>query len=928
MAYTINRYDGQQLAQVTDATIDSNTCDLKLIGRNYAGYGEAQNENFVHLLENFARDFQPDHPLRGQIWYDTKTYKLKFYDGSQFRSTARIEVSTVKPTYSNKTLGDFWFDTANFQLKAWDGADFALIGPEQSLITGQSKMRVRSVKDIDGNSHVIIEAVIDNEVVFIISPVTFELGSGDQITGFDVIHQGTTLVNTKNSTNGVTSTEHRWWGTATNADKVGGFAADSFHPKEGSTSIPLTASNLTASTSFLLPGGSGDEGKLRYSDGKFEGYTQGSWVELGTGSGPVGGQTLTFKRLTLLDPNLDEYDDPITTYNGSSAVDVTLESISAAPLWGIATTYDISDTNADRCVLGFQTFNNNPYLGLFMKNTSVLGINYLGDIFLNTIQGTGDYLAFETGTNKLIRSAGTGESGGTASLTVKKFILMDPNVDDYQEPSIVYTPSSSQNIDIKSLNAAPLWGIATDYDINNNLNINRCVLGFQKDINNEPYIAMIYKNTLIWGINSDKLIHFDNVPGTGSYLTLDANNKLTRAEGTGTSGGNASLTINKFKMMDPGINDYDPTTVVYTPSSAQSLDIKTLNAAPLWGIADRYDNGDPAASSAGFALATQGVSTSVYFNLRFKGKTVLDVNSTNGVKINALNGSTNIINVDASNILTLKDPAGTAAITINSNGIYLNSLATTGYLTIDANKKINVASGTFSVSSTSTSTYYPLMTGTTSGSITGAVDTTSVSYNGSTKLFTTPYLKSNGIKTGYYRAEVSTDTINDVSISSWGVETSNSGSTINLSNIVYIFSNDTNTGLIVAGNPTISGDHPLKDIQCRSLYYAGTLVNASDVRIKENINTLSYGLNEIMNFTPVTFNWIDKNQFGDRKNIGFIAQEIQQQVPELVSENNDGFLGVDYAKITPIIVKAIQELKNEYDAVIAELRNEIANLKK
>ena len=49
MAYTINRYNTTQLAVVEDGTIDQTT-DLKLVGKNYAGYGEIQNENFIFLL--------------------------------------------------------------------------------------------------------------------------------------------------------------------------------------------------------------------------------------------------------------------------------------------------------------------------------------------------------------------------------------------------------------------------------------------------------------------------------------------------------------------------------------------------------------------------------------------------------------------------------------------------------------------------------------------------------------------------------------------------------------------------------------------------------------------------------------------------------------------------------------------------------------
>ena len=68
MAYTINKFDTSQLAVVEDGTIDQTT-DIKLVGKNYAGYGEIQNENFVFLLENFAGANQPPKPVSGQVWF-------------------------------------------------------------------------------------------------------------------------------------------------------------------------------------------------------------------------------------------------------------------------------------------------------------------------------------------------------------------------------------------------------------------------------------------------------------------------------------------------------------------------------------------------------------------------------------------------------------------------------------------------------------------------------------------------------------------------------------------------------------------------------------------------------------------------------------------------------------------------------------------
>lgn len=216
MPYSIDRYNGTTLTVVEDGTLDS-TLDIKLIGKNYAGYGEVQNENFVHLLENFASTSAPPRPLSGQVWFDASTNKLKFYDGSKWRTTGGAEVSATTPT--GLTTGDLWFDTANDQLYAWNGLQFVLIGPEGAAGLGITQMRSRSVRDIGGTLHAIIEAIVDNETVFVISSDEFTLDNGiNPIVGFSVIKKGTTFINT--GTDGVTTSTHRVWGTASNALKT------------------------------------------------------------------------------------------------------------------------------------------------------------------------------------------------------------------------------------------------------------------------------------------------------------------------------------------------------------------------------------------------------------------------------------------------------------------------------------------------------------------------------------------------------------------------------------------------------------------------------------------------------------------------------------------------------------------------------------
>jgi hypothetical protein len=110
MPYTINKYNGSVVATVADGTIDA-TIDLKLIGKNYAGYGEVQNENFVYLLENFANTSSPTKPITGQLWYDkTSTFGLVFvrrrikFSCAAARMSASPVFTSVTPAWKSARL--------------------------------------------------------------------------------------------------------------------------------------------------------------------------------------------------------------------------------------------------------------------------------------------------------------------------------------------------------------------------------------------------------------------------------------------------------------------------------------------------------------------------------------------------------------------------------------------------------------------------------------------------------------------------------------------------------------------------------------------------------------------------------------------------------------------------------------------------------
>jgi hypothetical protein len=105
------------------------------------------------------------------------------------------------------------------------------------------------------------------------------------------------------------------------------------------------------------------------------------------------------------------------------------------------------------------------------------------------------------------------------------------------------------------------------------------------------------------------------------------------------------------------------------------------------------------------------------------------------------------------------------------------------------------------------------------------------------------------------------------------------------------------------------------------------IYNASDIRLKKNISTITYGLNTVSALNPVKFNWADGFDLieADKTLLGFIAQEVQEVLPEAVESFGgsvdlngttiENTLRVNEKFIIPVLVKAIQELSDKNTAL-------------
>lgn len=258
MSYQINKTNGSVLSVVADGQIDQKSSDITLIGKNYSGFGEFINENFVKLLENFADTARPINPIAGQLWFDTAELKLKVYSGTQFLSIGSASVSVQQPT--TLTKGDLWFSELDKQLFFYDGSSLLLLGPEYSNTQGLSGFKVVTILDSTNQPRTVLYLYVSGTLLGIFSKEQFIAQAS--ISGFpgNDIFPGFNLATINN---------FKFRATSTDSDKLGGVAANSYVKNISGTPIVLVSPVSITSDSGMTLGSTG-QGKLSIVNGKLE----------------------------------------------------------------------------------------------------------------------------------------------------------------------------------------------------------------------------------------------------------------------------------------------------------------------------------------------------------------------------------------------------------------------------------------------------------------------------------------------------------------------------------------------------------------------------------------------------------------------------------------------------------------------------------
>ena len=151
MSYTITLTDGTVFATIADGTINT-ASSMVLVGKNYAGYGEFLDTNFIRLLESGSNTTAPGAPLEGQLWWDS----------------------------------------GNNLLKVYNGTTFITIGPSFTAGTGTSGAIVDSITDNLGSSHVVVKLFVNESIVGMVSKDS-SFTPQSAVSGFATINPGIQL---------------------------------------------------------------------------------------------------------------------------------------------------------------------------------------------------------------------------------------------------------------------------------------------------------------------------------------------------------------------------------------------------------------------------------------------------------------------------------------------------------------------------------------------------------------------------------------------------------------------------------------------------------------------------------------------------------------------------------------------------------------
>lgn len=409
-----------------------------------------------------------------------------------------------------------------------------------------------------------------------------------------------------------------------------------------------------------------------------------------------------------------------------------------------------------------------------------------------------------------------------------------------------------------------------------------------------------------------------NVSISGTYPNFTIASTDTNTTYTASTG--LSLTGTAFSI----------DSTVATLAGVQTLTNKTINASQL--VDASVSNAKLANSSVTVSAGTGmsgGGAVSLGGSVTLTNAGVTSNVAGTGITVSGATGAVTITNSDrgsSQNIFKNVAVSGQTTVVADSNDDTL-TLAAGSNVTITT----NATTDTITISSTDTNTTYSAGTGITlSGTTFSNAGVTSIT-------------AGTGISVNAGTGGVTiTNTINNTNqlTNGAGYITSSATSLSLTGNLTVSSGNSTGGGIILADDGDIVD---LNDSYCAMRFTGGVRIHSgnrtggavitlasggsitasgditaySDERVKENINTIENALEKVKALRGVTYNRKDKEDKSEK--IGVIAQEVQEILPQVVQEQEDGMLGVSYGNITAVLIEAIKEQQKQIEVLKAEL---------
>lgn len=369
MTYQITFTNGNVYSVLGPGVIDSKLGgtpgSISLFGPSTTNYGQMVANNFIRLLENSASSQAPTYPIAGQIWWNTATNVLSYFDGNKFKPCSSSMLGPTPPV--SPLDGDQWWNTGTNQLNIYNGTAWMIIGPGYSKGQGVSGLYNTYITDSSSNQHLVTELLLNGNVSAIISQDSaFSLTAN--ISGITVVQPGINLIS-NSIMNGVSFDSQRLLGATWSAP----LSIGSVTPSSGAFTT-LNATTSTISNVTLLAGSINATSTLTIGSGNATITTNTTNGTITISNGPTISASIANK-------NYVDTQDASTLAAAKNYTDANVAAILGSPYPSISSISALSSaigndslfSNNVYTAIGFKSNTNSPtFTGNVMVSGSIL----------------------------------------------------------------------------------------------------------------------------------------------------------------------------------------------------------------------------------------------------------------------------------------------------------------------------------------------------------------------------------------------------------------------------------------------------------------------------------------------------------------------------------------------------------------------------